>query len=223
MAEILPGVHQVDGVNPSPDFTTNVFLLKDPGEKWTLVDTALPGYDVAITKYLAAQKIAPSAVHRILITHLHRDHVGNLRKLAQLTKARTFAHWVEAGFIAEKPKYVGPGMPPAEPFEVDEQLKDGDTLDSFGGLEVFHTPGHTPGHTAYYQRDRKILFSGDLFMGETGGPLGLTVPDYTHHRGEAEISARRVAALPVESVMSYHGGPQLKGGGATLRSIVDGF
>jgi glyoxylase-like metal-dependent hydrolase (beta-lactamase superfamily II) len=223
MSEILPGIHQVEGVDPSPDFSTHVYLLKDGGNRWTLVDTGLPDYAGAVLKYLEAQHIAPTDVHRILITHLHRDHTGNLKKLAHATKARTFAHWVEAAFIAQRPAYDGPGTPPAEPFEVSEQVKDGDTIDSFGGLEVLHTPGHTPGHVAYFQRERKVLFSGDLFFGEPGGKLVLSVPDYTHHTGEAQISARRVSRLPVDSVMSYHGGPVLKGGGAAIQHVVTTF
>ena len=222
MVEILPGVHTIDGINPSPDFTTHVYLLKESGSRWTLVDTGLPGSDVAIVKYLNARKIPPTSVHRILITHLHRDHTGNLRKLAELTKAKTFAHWIEAGFIAERPKYDGPGVPPAEPFEVHEKVKDGDSIDSFGGLEVLHTPGHTPGHTAFYQRERKLLFSGDLFMGPTNH-LTLTVPEYTLHTGTAQVSARRVSSFPIESLLIYHGDPVLKGAQGAVRSVVAGF
>ena len=139
--------------------------------------------------------------------------------MAGLTKARTYAHWLEAAFIAIDPPYDGPGTPPAEPFVVDERLKDGDTVDSAGGLTVFHTPGHTPGHVAYYQRERRILFSGDLFFGEGKG-IVLTVPDFTHHTASALVSARRVAELSVDSVLTYHGGPVLRGGTAAIRAML---
>jgi glyoxylase-like metal-dependent hydrolase (beta-lactamase superfamily II) len=222
MSEILPGIHTIDGIDPSPDFSTHVYLVKDKGATWTLIDTGLPGAHEKVAAYLAKQKIDPHAVKKILVTHLHRDHTGSLRHLAHLTGARTFAHWLEAAFIEEKPKYDGPGMPPAEPFRVDEVLKDGDTVDAAGGLVAYHTPGHTPGHTAYYQTERKLLFSGDLFFGD-GADLVLTTPDFTHHTPTAQVSARRVSQLAIDAVMSYHGGPVLTHGGAAVRKVVASF
>ena len=219
MAEILPGVHQVEGVDPSPDFSTHVYLLKDRGSSYTLLDTGLPGADAAILAYLKKIRVEPTAIKKILLTHLHRDHTGNLRRLVEATRAKTFAHWLEAAFIACDPPYDGPGTPPAEPVRIDEVLKDGDAIDAAGGLVAYHTPGHTPGHTAFYQAERKILYSGDLFFGE-GPKLVLTVPAYTHHTPSAKVSARRVAQLSVDSVMTYHGGPFLKGGGAAVRDLV---
>jgi glyoxylase-like metal-dependent hydrolase (beta-lactamase superfamily II) len=226
MAEVLPGIHTIDGIDPSSDFTTHVYLVRDKGDRWTLLDTGLPGSDQAIVAYLDRHKIAPTSIGTILITHLHLDHVGNLKRMAELTRARTFAHWIDADFIAKRPSYDGPGVPPQEPFEVSERLKDGDTVDAAGGAVAYHTPGHTPGHTCYYLEERRILFSGDLFMTGNTGPgqeLVLTVPEYTHHTPTAQISARRMAGLKVDSVMSYHGGPVLKNGGETIRKIVSRF
>jgi glyoxylase-like metal-dependent hydrolase (beta-lactamase superfamily II) len=222
MAEILPGVHQVEGVDPSPDFSTHVYLLKDKGSSWTLVDTGLPGVHTALFAYLAKIQVEPTSVKKILITHLHRDHTGSLKVIAEKTRARTFAHWIEAAYIAMDPKYDGPGTPPAEPFVVDERLKDGDTVDAAGGLIAYHTPGHTPGHTAYYQAEHKRLFSGDLFFGD-GSQAILTTPDFTHHIPTAQISARRMSQLSVDALLTYHGGPFLRGGGAAIRSVVQGF
>ena len=219
MAEILPGVHLVEGVDPSPDFTTHVYLLKDKGASWTLIDTGLPGASEAIFAYLAKIHVEPSAVKKILLTHLHRDHTGSLTAVHARTKARTFAHWIEAAYIALDPKYDGPGSPPAEAFAVDERFKDGDEIDAAGGLIAYHTPGHTPGHTSYYHPERQLLFSGDLFFVD-GATANLTPPDFTHHLATAKISARRMAQLSVASVLSYHGGPILKNGGHALRALT---
>jgi glyoxylase-like metal-dependent hydrolase (beta-lactamase superfamily II) len=223
MAEILPGVHQVEGVDPSPDFSTHVYLLKDRGATWTLLDTGLPGSHEAILRYLAKIHVEPSAIRRILLTHLHMDHTGSLRKMIEATKARTFAHWIEAAFIAGKPSYDGPGSAPKEHVVIDELFKDGDTIDAAGGLTAFHTPGHTPGHTSYYQVERKILFTGDLFFGAGPGKAMLTVPEYTLHTQTAQISARRMSQLAVDSALTYHGGPILQDGGRALREVVEKF
>ncbi len=220
MAEILPGVHQVEGVDPSPDFTTHVYLVKDRGGTWTLIDTGLPGASNAILEYMAKIKVDPSAVKKILITHLHRDHVGSLKPMIERTHARTFSHWIEAAYIGLHPKYDGPGTPPAEAVAIDEVLKDGDSVDAAGGLIAYHTPGHTPGHTSFYQPERKLLFSGDLFFGD-GDKLVLTPPEFTHHTLTAQISARRMAQLSIDSLLSYHGGPIVKHGGAAVRAVAE--
>jgi glyoxylase-like metal-dependent hydrolase (beta-lactamase superfamily II) len=222
MAEILPGVHQVEGVDPSPDFSTHVYLLKDRGASWTLIDTGLPGTHAATLAYLAKIKVEPTSIKKILLTHLHLDHTGSLKVLADRTRARTFAHWIEAAYIARRPAYEGPGVPPAEPFTVDETLKDGDSVDAAGGLIAYHTPGHTPGHTSYYQAERKLLFSGDLFFGN-GSEVVLTTPEYTLHTPTAQISARRMSQLSIDSLLTYHGGPILKNGGAAVRTLTQGF
>jgi glyoxylase-like metal-dependent hydrolase (beta-lactamase superfamily II) len=219
MAEILPGIHMVEGVDPSPDFSTHVYLLKDQGSSWTLIDTGLPGSHAAIEAYLAKQKIEPTSVKKILLTHLHRDHTGALKALANRTHARTFAHWIEAAYIAGDPPYNGPGAPPLEPFTVDETIKDGDTIDAAGGLIAYHTPGHTPGHTSYYQAERKLLFSGDLFFVD-GDQVALTPPEFTLHVPTALISARRMNQLSVDSLLTYHGGPVLKNGGKAMRAFT---
>ena len=219
MPEILPGIHLVEGVDPAPDFSTHVYLVKDKGASWTLIDTGLPGASTAILAYLAKIKVEPTAVKKILITHLHRDHTGSLRAMIEKTRARTFAHWIEAAYIALDPKYDGPGTPPAEPVVVDETFKDGDSIDAGGGLVAYHTPGHTPGHSSFYQTERKLLFSGDLFFVEGTTPT-LTPPDFTHHTPTAKISARRMSRLSVDSLLSYHGGPILKNAGSAVRTMV---
>lgn len=227
MSEILPGVHQIEGINPSPEFTTNVLLLKDAkGGTWTLLDTGLPAGKSPVNvigqieKYCAGHQIPISSIRHILITHLHADHTGNLKALAERTKAKVYAHWVEACYIAGDPPYKGPGMPPPDRFEVTEKLRDGAQLDLFDGLVAYSTPGHTPGHTSYYCPSRKILFAGDSLFGTKGGGLEVSQKDYTFSQSLAVISVRRQASWDVESVIEYHGAPVLKGAGAALKAAA---
>jgi glyoxylase-like metal-dependent hydrolase (beta-lactamase superfamily II) len=221
MPELLPGVHLVEGVEPAPGAGLNVYLLQNKGGGYTLLDTGLPGQDPAILAYLAKIGVAPTQIRTILLTHLHLDHVGGLSRMIAATKAKTYAHWLEAAFIARNPVYDGPGMLPAEPVEVDVRLRDGESVEAGRGLVAYHTPGHTPGHLAYFEPERKLLFSGDLFMGIP--ELSLTVPEYTHHTKSAQVSARQMSALRPTAVMSYHGGPFLKGVPEALESLLRRF
>jgi glyoxylase-like metal-dependent hydrolase (beta-lactamase superfamily II) len=118
-------------------------------------------------------------VKLIVSTHAHIDHVGGLAKLHQYTGAPVMMHTddlslyhgmdVQADFL---------GVPPPELVDVDQLLKEGDTL-SWGGFQanVIHTPGHSPGSVSLYlpkdSGDIKLtqpqLFAGDtLFAGSIG-------------------------------------------------------
>ena len=61
-------------------------------------------------------------------------------------------------------------FPPAEPFEPDRWLDDGDTVQiGHCELEVRHCPGHTPGHVVFFERETKTAFVGDvIFAGSIG-------------------------------------------------------
>jgi len=220
MTEILPGIHQVDGVDPSPDFFTHVYLVKDKGDSWTLIDTGLPGTAPKIETYLKQHGLPLSGIRSIFLTHLHRDHTGSLKEMISKTHAKTYSHWIEAAYIANDPPYDGPGTPPAEAVNVDEKFKDGDRFEAAGGMVAYHTPGHTPGHTSYYLPDRKILFAGDLFF--PGGPnmISLTPKEYTQHTQTAQVSAQRIAGLTITSLLPYHCGPYLTDGTAKVKALV---
>ncbi len=226
MTEILPGVHAIDGIDPSPDFTTNVLLLKDAkGSSWTLLDTGLPpqegyaGGAALVERYCEKNKIPLSSIKRILLTHLHLDHTGSLKILAQKTGAKIYSHWIEASFIAKDPPYTGPGMPPREAVEVHEKLKDGDSVEAFEGLVTYHTPGHTPGHVSYYCPSRKILFAGDAVF-NVNGVVVVSLKEYSFSEPLANISVRRLATLDVESLVQYHGAPVLKGARQGIQSAA---
>jgi glyoxylase-like metal-dependent hydrolase (beta-lactamase superfamily II) len=220
MTEILPGIHQVDNVDPSPDFMTHVYLMKDKGNSWTLIDTGLPGTAPKIEAYVKQHHLSLTDIKSIFITHLHRDHVGSLKEMISKTHAKTYSHWIEAAYIAMDPPYDGPGTPPAEPVQIDEKFKDGDRFDHAGGMVAYHTPGHTPGHTSFFLPDRKILFAGDLFFSGGGDKLALTPKEYTLHTLTAQVSAQRVAGLSITSLLPYHAGPFLTDGSAKVKDLV---
>jgi len=92
-----------------------------------------------------------------------------------------------------------------EPADVDISCLGGEIIDCFGGIQVIASPGHSPGSLSYYQKERKILFTGDALSGMSGLrlPPRLGCADYR----EALRSVARLAELDFEKCLFGHGDP----------------
>lgn len=108
----------------------------------------------------------------ILLTHAHVDHAGGTAELARRLSLpivgphRGDLFWIEG--MEEQGRMFG--LTPAEPFEPDRWLEDGDTV-RVGALEldVRHCPGHTPGHVVFHHpASRRVLVGDVLFAGSIG-------------------------------------------------------
>ncbi len=152
---------------PVTAFQQNCSLLWDAHGRAALVD---PGGDVP--RLLAEADRRGLTLTKILLTHAHLDHCAATAQLARERHlpvegpGRDDQFWIEA-LPAAAAQY---GFPPAESFEPDRWLVDGDTV-SVGDetLEVLHCPGHTPGHVVFFHRPTRIAWVGDvLFAGSVG-------------------------------------------------------
>ncbi len=129
--------------------------------------------DRTVPEQVSERGIAPSDVSRVLVTHLHLDHVSGS------------ALWPEATFVVDRAERVaaaarGPGpyvrshlatiqnwqeidYEQAEPFE-----SFGRTIDLFadGTVRLVSSPGHSPGHQSVLLqlRDGYALICGDAAM-----------------------------------------------------------
>ena len=163
--EIVPGIHQVDGVKG------NCFIIVRDG--LTLIDTGMPKNSVKIVKYIQdVLKREPAEIRTIVLTHFHIDHVGDASDLKKLSGAKVAIHIADADYVAGRKPQPAPGgvkgmifkvLIPlffgSKPVEPDITLNDGDTI---AGLTVIHTPGNTPGSICLFDPSSKILFVGDL-------------------------------------------------------------
>jgi glyoxylase-like metal-dependent hydrolase (beta-lactamase superfamily II) len=216
VVESLPGVYWIKLR------WVNVYLWKrDDG--YTLIDAGLPWQAGDILKAIEELQASPSEVKRILITHGDIDHVGALATLKAETGAEVVAHGADKPIIEllhRRPlrkNVVGALYSPIynavtslllKPAVVDRIVLDKEILPE-EGLKVIYTPGHTPGHVCYYHPERKILFSGDLFMhvrGKIRGPYSLFTPD----PAGVQESQRKVASLKIDAVFFGHGEPVLE-------------
>ena len=111
-------------------------------------------------------------VRYILSTHAHIDHVGDLEKIRDQTRAETLLHEEDLSLynsLSVQAAWLGIVTPKAT--KIDNFIHQGDKL-RFGDHsgEVLFTPGHTPGSICLHlPEDKGRLFAGDtLFQSSIG-------------------------------------------------------
>jgi glyoxylase-like metal-dependent hydrolase (beta-lactamase superfamily II) len=163
------------GLHPVGSFMVNMYLLVGPGaEDVTLIDSGLFLERWMLLKELRRLDLPLTAIKRVLLTHGHLDHTGNLEWLVRRTGAKVYAHPADKLHVLGRHQYRGwsRGCAALEgfgrlalgwrPVPVDHEFQDGQLLDFWGGLRVIGLPGHTMGHVGFYSIEHDILFCGDL-------------------------------------------------------------
>ncbi len=151
--------HAPDGTFPN---ATNAVLVRR-GDDVTLIDA---GYGRTIFDKMAALGIAPGDVDRVLLTHMHGDHIGGMlrdgaRAFPNATVAlsqREYDHFSSSGnegAVAVFEAYKG-ALEMLSPVEITAPMEQG-----FTPIAAY---GHTPGHTIFMIRDgyEQLLVWGDL-------------------------------------------------------------
>jgi glyoxylase-like metal-dependent hydrolase (beta-lactamase superfamily II) len=152
---------------------------------------------------LSEHGIDPTAVPRVIMTHLHVDHTGGMRLLPHARFTVTRPEWA----AAQAPRaalagYVARHLPPAGRVELVDPAqwepwgpftRTCDWLGD-GSIRLISTPGHTPGHLSVLVRidsEREVLLVGDAAytrrsIGEGLLPLR-TADDAASRRSLAEL------------------------------------
>ncbi len=210
--EIRPGLFAI--YEPG-QFEEVISYLVVGTEKALLFDSGLGIGDMrAVVSELT--KLEPFLVN----SHTHYDHVGGnhqfaavygteteyTRKNAKGRKHEEVAEFVGEGWIWMKtPDGFDRERYESKPFEIAKTIADGEVIDLGGRrLEVLLTPGHAPDALCLFDRENRLLLTGDTFY-----PAAL----YTHLPGSDfdlyRQTAHRLAELreDVDFVLPAHNEP----------------
>lgn len=227
--EIMPGVHRI------AQMVSTAYLLVDPNDGLTIIDSGPTRFDQVILNYLAKIEHQPADVKRIILTHRHFDHVGGAARLREATGAPVWAHPLDT------PAIIGlePNRPPKGPIgavigattgvifplipcPVDKSLADGLTFDlgGLGELRVILTPGHTMGHCSLLLPSRRLFILGDALFNATGTPQASfdMVNDDT---ALARRTAIAIADVDADVLVFGHGNPVLHDGHRALKAAAE--
>jgi|YelNatPaOPRAMG01_1025707.scaffolds.fasta_scaffold47039_1 glyoxylase-like metal-dependent hydrolase (beta-lactamase superfamily II) len=215
--EIVPGIYQLGGFWGSGVLGANVFLLA--GDRLTLVDTGFKGRLKGIIDSVKQLGYSALDIGRIIVTHHHADHTGNLADLKKLTNAEVIAHTADVPYIdgtlpqpgLQRPVWLSRYLASFDwswaykPVKVDLIVNDGDELPVLTGVKIIHSPGHTPGSICLWLRNKGVLIVGDVLAHRFG--LRLPALSFTVDIAEEIRSVNKIAQLDFEIVCFGHGTP----------------
>jgi glyoxylase-like metal-dependent hydrolase (beta-lactamase superfamily II) len=160
------------------------------GKEAAIVDTGTPNNAPKIADVVRSAGLGWNAVHHVILTHYHPDHIGSVGEvLGAAPKATAYAG------AADIPQIKSP-----------RPLKAVGDNDEVFGLRMIATPGHTPGHVCVFDPAGSLLILGDA-MTNIESKLGGPSPQYTANMAEAHQSVKKLAKLKFERAVFGHGDP----------------
>lgn len=232
MEEIAEGVHQLKiPMRRNPLRKTYSYLLRDAK---TLIDTGIStkeGLD-ALEEQLSTLGLGISDIEKIIVTHMHTDHVGLINRIQQKTEVTVvalkeavnvqrqwdktretafgdtrneIAAWGGSDFLEQFSQYEHVFRRPRWRLKIDETIADGEHI-RLGShtLKAFWTPGHSREHLCLHDAEKEIFFSGDHVLPK----ITSHISHHTNLEGDPLRdyleSLDRVRDLPVKIVLPGH-------------------
>jgi len=230
--EIFPDLYRIEIPLPrSPLKALNAYLIKG-NRRSLLIDTGMNRKACLDPMRSSLEKLGVDLNRTdFFITHLHADHLGLVQRLVtdtgtvyfSRTDASLFNSIVRGvkkrqqdfstllhshGFPEDELKkalhdHPGYRYSPKEAMDFTE-IKGGDII-RVGDytLTCIETPGHSPGHMCLYEKNKKILFSGDHILADITPNITIW-PDLANTLKDFLESLDQVYTLDVDLVLPGH-------------------
>jgi glyoxylase-like metal-dependent hydrolase (beta-lactamase superfamily II)/predicted DCC family thiol-disulfide oxidoreductase YuxK len=164
------------------------------------IDPGSPKMRRSLARHILRMK---PKITKVIATHAHEEHVGNLNWLSKLTGAPLYVSEITARFLTpfKKLPWVRAaiiGQPPnlEQPYHLL-----GETVDTDSAcLQVISAPGHCDDHVVLYDPKEKVLLAGDAFMGSY---FATPNPDVDSRKWL--LSLERLMELDIEILVEGHG------------------
>lgn len=186
-------------------FGENTYVVYDGTGEALIVDPGNyePAEDARLSGFIAEKGLKPVLIAN---THAHVDHVLGV-SYAKRKWGIPFALHREEEPVLRSVKAYAPayGFTAYDEAEADLWLEEGRKI-TFGAseLDIIFVPGHAPGHVAFYNREQKILLSGDVLFRESIGRTDLPGGD---HSTLLQSIIEELFVLPDEVVVYPGHGP----------------
>lgn len=238
VSEVYPGIFRIPLPMPGPLREVHVYLIK--GDRGHLLIDG--GWDTPDNWEMlwhslieAGIDLAPGAIGRLLITHVHVDHIGMASRVRSTFGAEILMHAYEQVFL--EPRYSEPqsllatmnqwlkinGVPD------DHLARLRDASLAFTGHEmpgpdvtlngaevvavgpyrwqVIWTPGHSPGHVCLYEPDHQLLITGDHILPNQTPNMSLHPQSTPNPLADYLDSLVYLRELPIKLALPGHGDP----------------
>jgi glyoxylase-like metal-dependent hydrolase (beta-lactamase superfamily II) len=168
---------------------SNVYFIGDPKQEMILLDTGEHSrrWTKTITNYY--EHLGKPKMTSIVITHGHGDHTGGIERLQEIMQCPVRCH----------PKLVKGLQTFVDDEDMIVKLQSREILRTGGdvSLRAVFTPGHSDDHVCYYLSREKILFTGDIILGNSPS----TVSDLADYMKSLE----QLGKLRVDTICPAHG------------------
>jgi glyoxylase-like metal-dependent hydrolase (beta-lactamase superfamily II) len=157
-----------------------------------------------------------SLLEQLFVTHCHFDHVGGMGELFDWCNPKVYGHIDTLPFISFHGVPFMKIMEKAGRADQVVILRGGERIQAGPhSLEVIPTPGHTAGDICLYEREKRILFSGDTVF--PSSPSENILSDADKQMGSMEqlvASLGRLVPYEVDFLLPGHGVPAFSDGDA---------
>lgn len=198
MNEILPGIFTWSRLSEPHGYNFNGYFVRDDAGN-VCIDPVPPSEQ-------DLDEFARLGVATIAITN--RNHTRAANAIRERTGARTLIHPDDAPHAREQGATI------------DGELHVGNRV---GPLEVVAAPGKSPGEVVLHWPVRRLLFVGDVVIGNPPGRCGLLREKVMDDPARLRRSVVALQSLDFDTLLVGDGVPILRGAKARLSELVETF